>query len=464
MRKIALPILVIGLFLGSCRKEESPSFSQTQQEKNNFGFETERSIALEIKFETNGLNLQPMMGTPVDVQILVEGRRVNVGRGFVNPSGLMLDIRVPSFAHQAWLVSPLTKAEMPFELNQTNQSLSFKIYNTAWTNHAIKQVSEEDMFKQMAGQRPEGGSNSRDFDQDGVDDDYDEFPQDPKRAFSMMEPAWGYNTYAFEDLWPSQGDYDFNDLVLDHRVRWIFNGKQERVEANGELVVRAQGASLPNGLALQLLQFEPTSQTYLPLPAGVLGNLGGHLSPDPAGAANTALVSNHLSASLKSYYTNLNDFGPNRKPDTLRYQFELSQPSSAFVRTDFFLLRGDNGTGKADRTMEIHVCGRPATSAANTEYFGTFADRTGNGSWYKDKNSMPWGLEIFAAPLQFGPNSSGSINNNGIWAPFAYPKSKVRIDEAYPAFGTWARNQGKTATNWMTQSLADKVWIPMWQR
>lgn len=353
---------------------------------------------------------------------------------------------------------------MPFNLNSTQQSLAFRIYQSNWSNHVVKQVSEAEVYNQIAGQRPEGGSNSRDFDQDGVDYDYDEFPQDPKRAFSMMEPAWGYNTYAFEDLWPSQGDYDFNDLVLDHRVRWIFNGKQERVEANGELVVRAQGARLPNGLALQLLQFEPISQTYLPLPAGVLGNLGGHLSPDPAGAANTALVSNHLSASLKSYYTNLNDFGPNRKPDTLRYQFELSQPSSAFVRTDFFLLRGDNGTGKADRTMEIHVCGRPATSAANTEYFGTFADRTGNGSWYKDKNSMPWGLEIFAAPLQFSPANAVSPGNTGVWTPFAYPKSMVRIDEAYPAFGTWARNQGTSANNWMTQGLADKVWVPMWQR
>lgn len=464
MRKFWMPTLLMALFLGSCQREGTETIPVPVAEKGNFDFKTERSIAVDIQFETHGLNLQPMLGTPVDVEILVDGRRLQVGRAFVKAQGVTLDVRVPSFTKHAWLISPLTKAELAFELDHAKKSISFEIYQSAMGIHARKQVSEEGMYLHMAGMRPEGGSNSRDFDRDGVDDDFDEFPQDPARAFTMMEPAWGYNTYAFEDLWPSQGDYDFNDLVLDHRIRWVFNGKQERVEAAGELVVRAQGAGLPNGLAMQLLEFTPETQSYQSLPAGLLGNLGGHLSQDPSGAANTAIVSNHLSASLKSYYTNLNDVGPNRIPDTLRYQFSLTQPSAAFVRTDFFLLRGDAATGQADRSMEIHVCGRPATSAANTEYFGTFADKSGNGSWYKDQNSMPWAMEIFAAPLQLGPNNAVTGHNVGTWTPFAYPKSKVRIDIAYPGFGTWARSNGRSADTWMTQSLSDKIWIPDWQR
>lgn len=457
-------MLAISLSLGSCRKDDSSSPPSTVQDSGKFDYSTDRTIALEVSFETHGLSIQPMMGTPVDVQILVEGARVNVGRAFINPNGVTLDIRVPAIARQAWLVSPLTGAQLPFQLNESRKALAFEPYNVSMGAQAIKQVTEEEVFHRAFNSRPEGGSNNRDFDKDGVDDDFDEFPLDPARAFSMMEPAWGYNTYAFEDLWPSQGDYDFNDLVLDHRIRWIFNGKQERVEANGELVVRAQGAGLPNGLAMQLLEYHPVNQNYLALPAGLLGNLNGHLSEDPAGAANTAIVSDHLSASLKSYYTNLNDVGPNRKPDTLRYSFGLSQASSAFIRTDFFLLRGDDASNKADRSVEIHVCGRPATSAANQELFGSLADRTGNGSWYKDKNSMPWGMEIFAAPLQFGPSNMGNPNNQGTWTPFAYPKSRTRIDVAYPAFGNWAINRGRASDDWMNHAQQDKIWIPVWQR
>lgn len=458
-------MLAISLFLTGCRKDDTGILPTSPSEFGKFDYSTERAIALEVEFETKGLSLQPLIGTPVEVEVLIEGKRVRISRGFIKPNGLVIDLRVPAFARQAWIVSDLTKAEHAFNLDQPKKSVSFEVYRASMGVQAIKQRTEEETYQRIAQARPAGGANNRDFDKDGVDDDFDEFPLDPARAFSMMEPAWGYNTYAFEDLWPSQGDYDFNDLVLDHRIKWIFNGKQERVEAEGELVVRAQGAGLPNGLALQLLSYDPNGSTYQHLPAGVLGNIGGHLSEDPAAAANTAIVSQHLSASLKSYYTNLDDVGPNRIPDTLHYHFGLNEPSSLFIRTDFFLLRGDNSLGKSDRSVEIHVCGRPATTAANPELFGSLADRTGNGSWYKDKNSMPWGMEIFATPLQFGPSITGNVpSNNGVWLPFAYPRSRVRIDEAYPSFRNWASNNGRSAHTWMTQGIADKIWIPAWQR
>ena len=63
-----------------------------------------------------------------------------------------------------------------------------------------------------------------DADGDGINDELDDFPFDPDKAFNNFSPsANSSGKLVFEDLWPSQGDYDFNDLVL---ALWIqFNCK-----------------------------------------------------------------------------------------------------------------------------------------------------------------------------------------------------------------------------------------------
>ncbi|MEL6821752.1 MAG: LruC domain-containing protein, partial [Calditrichota bacterium] len=50
-----------------------------------------------------------------------------------------------------------------------------------------------------------------DCDGDGVPDYRDAFPCDENRALII---EWGWETVAFEDDWPTQGDLDFNDLVV----------------------------------------------------------------------------------------------------------------------------------------------------------------------------------------------------------------------------------------------------------
>ena len=93
----------------------------------------------------------------------------------------------------------------------------------------------------------------RDADGDGVEDDLDEFPDDPKRAFSNVYPAVGsYGTFAFEDLWPSRGDYDFNDLVLEYQFTLITNAANQVTDLNASFVIKAVGASYHNGFGLLL--------------------------------------------------------------------------------------------------------------------------------------------------------------------------------------------------------------------
>ena len=49
-------------------------------------------------------------------------------------------------------------------------------------------------------------------------------------------------TVAYEDLFPSRGDYDFNDLVVSYRCRVDLNANGDVVQLSGEAYLRARGA------------------------------------------------------------------------------------------------------------------------------------------------------------------------------------------------------------------------------
>lgn len=70
-----------------------------------------------------------------------------------------------------------------------------------------------------------------DTDGDGIPDDDDDYPNDAAKAFDNYYPnPSSYASYAFEDLWPNMGDYDFNDLVIRFRINPITNANNKVVE------------------------------------------------------------------------------------------------------------------------------------------------------------------------------------------------------------------------------------------
>ncbi len=94
-----------------------------------------------------------------------------------------------------------------------------------------------------------GGNN--DSDGDGVNNDEDDYPSDPNRAYNNYFPASSYGSLAFEDLWPGRGDYDFNDLVVDYQFKTVTNASNFVKEIKAYFVVKAIGASLKNGFGFQ---------------------------------------------------------------------------------------------------------------------------------------------------------------------------------------------------------------------
>ncbi|RYE13375.1 MAG: LruC domain-containing protein, partial [Sphingobacteriales bacterium] len=95
--------------------------------------------------------------------------------------------------------------------------------------------------------------NGGDKDGDGVLDELDAFPNDASKAFITYFPTEKtYAQVAFEDNWPSKGDYDLNDLVVNYRYTFVSNARNQVVTLKGEFNAIAAGASFKNGFGVQL--------------------------------------------------------------------------------------------------------------------------------------------------------------------------------------------------------------------
>ena len=59
-------------------------------------------------------------------------------------------------------------------------------------------------------------------------------------------------TLAFEDLWPSKGDFDFNDLVVNYNFEHYIDSNGHLKKLKAHFIFRATGADFQNGFALRL--------------------------------------------------------------------------------------------------------------------------------------------------------------------------------------------------------------------
>ncbi len=281
---------------------------------------------------------------------------------------------------------------------------------------------------------PDGGDGATDTDGDGVPDDLDAFPNDPDRSFADVYPYAGYAINGYEDLWPSTGDYDFNDLVIKYKLRYQKNAANQIVGVSGEVIVNAAGGSIKKGLGVQVLNktvngsnvnYQKVAGNVIASGTGISGNEGN----------NTVRLFDNIFTWQKTYYSNV-EAQHVGTPDTLLFELTFnpgSVPASPYL--DFFIFRTE------DRGNEVHLPNRPATASANTGYFGTFEDRTNqNNKWYKDENKRPWGVEI--------------INGND---GFKHPLTKISIADAYPEFLSWVSSNGNNNQDWYKRPVSSKV-------
>ncbi|MDW7690506.1 LruC domain-containing protein [Flammeovirgaceae bacterium SG7u.111] len=275
-------------------------------------------------------------------------------------------------------------------------------------------------------------STSVDSDNDGIHDYADEFPADPSRAISQYTPSKNrFGSLAFEDLWPSKGDYDFNDLVLDYNVRSIMNANYMVKELEFSLKVKAIGALYQNGFGIELPissdKIQSVEGTFLNEGFVEQNSNGCELGHEKAVIVFFENASKLLPRSPESNYTNVERGKQFVEP--LEFIVKVTLQNGVFDNEltgapyNPFLIVNKN------REQEIHLSGHAPTTKINTALFGKKDDRTNLSSkFYKTENNLPWAIHT---PVSFDYPSEGKV-----------------ITQSHLKFAQWAESGGSIYNDW----------------
>lgn len=273
-----------------------------------------------------------------------------------------------------------------------------------------------------------------DSDSDGLFDQFDSAPFNGAVSVSINSQIGGNglksaqaqtksaSSYAiFEDLWPSKGDYDFNDLVVKTTFSWE-RGKSNYVEEiEGICEVENIGAGISLGLGFELFEIKGTNLYY----------------------HNTIIQEFDGVEDDKSVTNGFIVFSKVQNIGISEVQFKIKLKDEALK--DFlcvpYLFRTDNPG------HQVRPFGAPPTEGQTMSLFRSANDVSPRSwSWtkgskfkyplpadeafYRTMENHPWGIE-FISKQKFKPSAEGKT-----------------ITKSYPKFRTWAESGGNKERSW----------------
>lgn len=256
-------------------------------------------------------------------------------------------------------------------------------------------------------------------------------------------------TLAYEDLWPSKGDYDMNDLVVHYRTSAVKSGSNiVSVTIEGEIA--AVGADFHNGFAVHVPGVDSANVDE----ANIVYKLNGvpvNRDPLEAGRDQTIIVvaddvwdEIEPTPTCGFYRTQLACDEPIFWSFSIEVPFEFGVDEATVGELLFNpFLFGANGHDRNPlynptngRDLEVHLKNFVHTEAADV----SFLDRAWDASvpaqslYYLGDNGIPFALEI--------------------GTEWAHPLEGVDIVEAYPDFINYVLSGGTTHQDWYLRENA----------
>jgi LruC domain-containing protein len=269
-----------------------------------------------------------------------------------------------------------------------------------------------------------------DADGDTIANVFDEYPCDPNKASSVFVPSQSsMGMVMYEDLWPSDGDFDFNDTVIAYNYEIIYNRQETITAIRANFNVIAIGASLHSGLGLALpIPAAAVSQIHrrigeggvdLPVVRSSDGNLVVHVINDL-----------RQTFSVADQYINTRPAEPVTRPRTISVLVELAQPvalRASDAPFDLFLY------WTHDPSHEIHRPMYAGTLDMDTTLFGTESDGSTETRHFVNHQGVPFALDVPVSTL--------------------YPVEKIPIDWLYPDILAFGTSGGATAKNYYATNV-----------
>jgi len=301
-------------------------------------------------------------------------------------------------------------------------------------NDAVFYVKANPIQSVVTSNIPLPNYTQTDTDNDGIPNNFDEYPTDPAKAFNNYFPSkTAVGTLAFEDLWPGKGDYDFNDMVIDYNFNQITNGQNKVVQINAKLILKAMGASYKNGFGIQL-PINPSliaSVTGTELHEGIITLNANGTESGQSKATIIAFDNGYKILPYPGYPSmgvNTTPGATYVTPDTLNLVITLTTPTalSAIGMPPYNPFLFVNQV----RSHEIHLVNHAPTDLADMSLFGQNSDDSNPaaGRYYVTKNNLSWAIDVAG--------------------PFEYPVEKAEVTQTYLKFIPWGESAGVTYYDW----------------
>ena len=258
------------------------------------------------------------------------------------------------------------------------------------------------------------------------DQDYDDviFAVNPANVFTeQAQVAQGKSTlhgvYAFEDKWPSRGDYDMNDVMvyLENERSFSSNNVKKQVFS---LTTYQNYVTLTSGLAVKLV----TDPSNVPSSVNMKKKAKGSTTVKTANFKKDGdyyYLTDDITGELGSTYIL-----------EVNYSTAVALDKSASVQP--FLYR-EESDGKL---WEVHIPGEAPTSKMNTSYFGQGDDcsNPSTGKYFVRSGDYPFAFYMDNARIEYFEDILKRENES------------LPIDTFFPDFIGWSTSHGKQNQDW----------------
>ena len=233
--------------------------------------------------------------------------------------------------------------------------------------------------------------------------------------------------YAFEDKWPSKGDYDLNDAVVNakHEKEFYYNSNNSKDGNNGKIIKETfylttyqNYVELKSGLALTLnTQVNPKSIAMKKIAPGSTVAEEASFVKDRA----VYYLTDDIKAEIGTTYI-------------LELIYDTKIKSSQMASIQPFIYRSEG-----NQNWEVHIPLEAPTAKMNSSYFGKDDDCSDlvHGLYYVREGNYPFAFYLKNADIDAFKETILKRENESI-----------PIDEFFPGFMDWSTSGGTKSTDW----------------
>lgn len=247
-----------------------------------------------------------------------------------------------------------------------------------------------------------------DSDGDGVPDQFDFYPNDATRAAKIRVPAESFYTIAYEDLYPVQGDADFNDYVVRVVNEEDLNAAGQVVRIRGTYESVASGAGYNHRLFANL---PGASGSYTSRILTSTGSVEKEETRTFAAGETVDLFLGQTTWDTLGKMKNTKSGQAYVAGKRAELEVTLAQPVN---RTDL---------GKAPYDLFLRVL----NSGKDVHFLGRYFNTDGS-DMYLDPNGFPWAILV--------PG------------PWKWPYESKNIHQGYVYFQSWYSSAGVNNRDW----------------